>query len=400
MSSKHKKPLAKRLKWFFYKRNFLYSMFALTLFFEYLDARFNIDVSTFILTIVIGVFLTDLGKILFEGIVQSHPDSKKKSSENQNSSKQDGTTQTEKRCTFQSILDNAYNYLLHCIILFKNSGLTALLIVCVMFLGVPAVAAHYNVCGRIINEVSLIQYSEPASEVETKTETNTIAPSEPSLTPDIEHTEIPNAPSSVVSKPQGFLADPSRYYQLSIEEYNKLYFLSGPFVITDWTNMGEVCLVLTEFLDNLKSQNRLNSFDSNASTSLQNDVYYASQLEAKMCDSQDLDYIIEVRTTAWSQYPKHSLATLLASNYQRYALEYYKISGSYETIEYYYAQSTFWLFESLAFSNVGNYTTKNTLSMIKMRYHDIASVAPKNSHSKYYATILFDAFESLENSYV
>jgi len=122
-------------------------------------------------------------------------------------------------------------------------------------------------------------------------------------------------------------------------------------------------------------------------------------LKKKLSNSDDLDKIIDTRLEAWAQYPKYSLAKLLAANYQRYALEYQKIAGSYYTIEYYYGNSIFWLFDCLTFADVNDDRTKSILASIKMRYHDIAMIAPEGSTEQLRAYILSESFKILENNY-
>ena len=375
----------------------------MTIFFEYINARFNIDIAKFITGTLIGGFGLDLLGTILGVVMQQNHENEDNPKPALNCAEAPKTHRVTEKRQFQNHLDSAYQFIIISMSRLSKSRLTSFLLVCTLFLGIPAAAARYHACGKIINEVSIILYTDPSDVAYTDiTDTDVYATSPTEIT---DPADTGNFAPTDQSRPevqvsQGFLTDPKRYYELCPEEYNEIYFLSGPFAITDWTDTVNVTQTLTEFIKSLQCQNMPNSFDANAPVALQGEVSYASQLEIQMINSDDLDRIIKIRINAWDQYPKHSLATLLASNQQRYALEYSKVDGHFETIEYYYAQSIFWAFESLTFSNTNGYTIKNTLSSIKMRYLDIASTAPDNSRSKYYATHLFEAFESLENSYV
>ena len=381
----------KLLRWFLTKQHFILAIILLWIIFEYLYKHHGIDFIVLLVGLPFGFIL--------EVIVSFAPKLTQKRRSKKRSKKSKAANSNDSK-GLQRTLDNTYALLTLKPGWFNLQGLVSLLFATTLLLGIPAIMAHGQVCGRVISFFSSMQYTDIATEMS--------IPSEPAVTspPKVTHPlgsdqlDYTDKPSTITPETPTFLTDPNRYFQLSSEEYDKLYFLSGPYAITDWTDSVEISQTLALYLSELHAQNCLNSFDTNAPESLQNEVAFASELEICMTNSDDLDQIIDIRINAWSQYPKHSLAKLLASNQQQYALEYEKVNGAFETIEYYYAHSTFWLFESLSFSDVGEYTTKTILASIKMRYNDIASIAPANSHSKYYATILFEAFESLENSYV
>lgn len=153
----------------------------------------------------------------------------------------------------------------------------------------------------------------------------------------------------------------------------------------------------SRLFEDLCSQREPNLFDGIAPQTTCNEIFRASSLQESMINSADLDSIITVRSVVWPEYPKFSIANLLANNMQRYAQEYHKVGGAYETKKYYLAQSIFWSFKSLVFSSVDPATRKTTLNYISMRYHDIADMAAIGSEDQVRASALSEAFKLLEN---
>lgn len=210
-------------------------------------------------------------------------------------------------------------------------------------------------------------------------------------------------PSNVQSEPElgiktdSFLLDPERYYKLTDVEENNLFFLNGSCKITDWTDSDAIANQLYPFVKELLAQQIENIFDRDAPEYIKDEVAAASDRETYMTNSDDLDSIIEARTEAWQNYPKHGIAYLLANNMQRYAHEYTIIDGAYETIKYYHAQSIFWTWHSLTFDYVTPHMVKDSLNYISVRYHDIADVAANGSEEQRRALALYEAFKILMN---
>lgn len=227
-------------------------------------------------------------------------------------------------------------------------------------------------------------------------------------------------PSEEATSPAAFLLEPGRLYTLSEKEMKDLFFLGGSYTITDWlspemygadepitpsvsyeitdwNSPSKIAAEIKPFLEDLCSQQVANLFDENAPEPVRGDISNASESQKEMVNSEQLDQIISVRLETWQEYPKFGIADLLANNMQRYAQEYLKIDGQYETIKYYYAQSIFWSLKSLVFSSADATMRKNTLNYISMRYHDIADMAVDESIDQLCASALSDAFQLLEN---
>lgn len=203
--------------------------------------------------------------------------------------------------------------------------------------------------------------------------------------------------SELGPKSDSFLVDPERYYKLTDAEENALFFLDGPYKIMNWTDTYAIVNQLYPFVEGLLAPQTENIFDRDAPEYIKDEIAAASDRETHMTNSDELDSIIDTRTEAWQNYPKHGIAYLLANNMQRYAHEYTVVDGAYETIKYYHAQSIFWTWRSLAFDYVTPHMVKDNLNYISVRYHDIADMAANGSEEQKHALALCEAFKILKN---
>lgn len=362
---------------------------------EYLTFYFEKDVSYILITVAFVPFVGGLVKFILDNSCEKELDA----------SGVNRTRHPKKsdRCCEVTAMVFVYGLYKGFLRKLVRSGAYSLLVVAIIYLAIPAVSAHFQICGRIVHAISAIEYHAP--EEEDSEDSFEIDDTQISL-PDDYDEDVHNDSKEdyeqleeIQDSSEGFLEDPNRFYQLENSELDQLYFYTGEFAITNWDNDDEIVETMSKFVKSLRGQKRKNLFDTNAPQFLQDEVNQASILEENMTSSAELDSVIDIRIDAWDAYPKRTFAKLLAFNHQRYALEYTAVNGCYETIEFYYAQSIFWLFESLTFEGNSEYTVKQTLSAIKMRYHDIAESAPDNSHSKNHAMALYRAFQCLENSY-
>lgn len=229
----------------------------------------------------------------------------------------------------------------------------------------------------------------------------------------------PEQPPEKDLEPKPFLLETNRYYVLTGQEANDLFFLSGSYTITDWLSpaivkedeqadpvtyeitdwksYGAIAEAIKPFIEDLCSQQVPNMFDEIAPGPICNDISDASDLQEEMTNSEELDQIISVRSEVWKDYPKFGIADLLANNMQCYAQKYLDIDGCYETVKYYQAQSIFWSLRSLTFSSADSSERKSILNYISMRYHDIADAAVDGSMDQTRATALYEAFQLLQN---
>lgn len=197
--------------------------------------------------------------------------------------------------------------------------------------------------------------------------------------------------------PTAFLLEPGRYYVLSSEEEEGLFFQTGSYAVAEGASASDIAEKIKPFIEGLLAIKKENVFDQHAPEDIKGEIADASRLEGRMTNSGELDQVITVRMDVWAEHPKYRIAKLLANNMQTYAQKYTEIDGKYETIKYYHGQSIFWTWRSLTFASVTSYTLKNDLDYVRMRYHDIADAATSGSEDQIRASALSEAFRLLEN---
>ncbi len=357
------------LDFIFAKGNFIKAIIILWIFFEILYVKFEIDVFKYAWKVCLGGYAVAVIPVFQETIKEA--------------GKQKGEEAAKEG--FQNTLDKAKQFILSLCRLIKNNRFFPFAVIIAIFILIPSASAHCRLFGRLINFVADMNYEKTIEDNERKL---------PQLEDKTENGNEQKEEKKTELKKDAFLTDIDRYFQLSHEEKYKLYFETANL---DWSDINDVSQAVTKFVESLRMEKKFNKFDINAPEHLKGEVACASDLEQNMANSDDLDTIINIRMDAFYKYPKYRLAQLLAANQQTYALEYEKISGNPETIEYYYGQSVFWLFECLKFSDVDEYTEKSIIASIKMRYRDISEAAPTGSWSKKRAHILSEAFANIQN---
>lgn len=269
----------------------------------------------------------------------------------------------------------------------RSSPYICFLYVVLMFVLVPAAAAHYRPVGRgldyMLTTVEQLRYQEAPSED---------APaSESSEGPDIwEEPEPPSAEAPPAEKEPVFLEEPDRFCPLSAEERQRLYFLSLP--------EEDLLDAVQELVASLRAQQAPNAFDGFAPPDVEAQVANADTDYSQMTSSAQLDEVINIQMTAWQEYPKYSLAWMLTNNFQEYANRYYAAGGYFETIEYYFGQSIFWAWTTLTYESASPYQVRQCLHYISLRYHDIADAAEDGSQLQQRAEALYRAFLTAEMS--
>lgn len=260
--------------------------------------------------------------------------------------------------------------------------------------------SYYGVCGKLIrNGQNVVQVLIETPYIQEHQEV--------SSTPPVSEMESPEAPPPVQATPEPTpmeppsfeLKDPGRNYTLDQQMFNTVYFLDGPYVISDWENSAEIEAAVLRCVQDYVALDCSNQFDEYAPISVQREVVWASELERRLSNSEELEQIISVRKSAFSEYPKYSLARMIAESYNKFGLEYLNIGGNFSTIEYYYGNSICWLLTTLSYSGGDTDTIRSLLSSLQMRYHDIWSVAPQGSDSAYYAQRLYEAFKAVRAGY-
>lgn len=292
----------------------------------------------------------------------------------------------------QGMIENAVCFI---VVTFRNArrnGLLCCLIVVFIFLYLPTASAHFQLIGRAIDLFGGMGYSQTDKPQE--------EPEKPQK--DENKSEKKKEDESEIDKKEiletDFLADKKRYMELTPQEYNDLYFLTGEHAVLDWSDSKEVERCVADAVKDCIYKQMPNVFDAKAPQDVRDAISQASEDEKVMKNSDDLDRIIEVRMLNWELYPKYSLASLLAGNMQRYAMEYVNVNGSFKTIEYYYGQSVKWLFECLTYAGVSDYMLKSVYSSLEMRYNDISDAAEEGTDPQIRALALSKAFKKLQSN--
>lgn len=276
----------------------------------------------------------------------------------------------------------------------SKSGFCCLIAFCCLWLLMPACAAHFHPVAGAINQIN--QYAEDVRQSKQQPTSQQPTPQQPDNGPETQ--TVPQA-QGVESEPpanSNFLEDPMNYLELTKGDYDQVYFRNSEWEIKDWTDQAAVNSTVTQFVKHLRSQEKPNKFDVEASSTMKLDVSNAdTDYDAMTCSTQ-LDTTINTHLEAWA-HPKYGLAWLLTNEYQEYGDHYYKENGHFETVEYYYGQSIIWAEEALKFESVKDYQIKLLLTYIGTRYHDIADYAEEGSTAKQHATVLYNAFVAIKN---
>ena len=109
--------------------------------------------------------------------------------------------------------------------------------------------------------------------------------------------------------------------------------------------------------------------------------------------------IINIRVNAYNNYPKVTLAQLLAEDYNACGLSIYFNGGKCVTSKYYYSLSIIYFFDVLKFKGISADTIKNTLLSISQRYLDIYYISTFNGIIDYKAKKLSIAFKNAATYY-
>ncbi len=369
----------KKIKHILPGKKFWISIFVIAFVFEAIKKYMNIDVWVLLNKIIPwGAGLTGAA-YLFKLVNKDKKDSLKK----QEAEESDG---------FQEIIDRGCEFPKNLFKVAIKNSVVCFVIVMFLFVYLPAASAHFQLIGRAIDLFGGMGYSQ--------TDKPQDEPEKPQK--DENKSEKKKEDASKIDKKEilqtDFLADKKRYMKLTPQEYNELYFLTGEHAVLDWSDSKEVERCVADAVKDCIYKQMPNVFDAKAPQDVRDAISQASEDEKVMKNSDDLDRIIEVRMLNWELYPKYSLASLLAGNMQRYAMEYVNANGSFKTIEYYYGQSIDWLFECLTYAGVSDYMLKSVYSSLEMRYNDISDAAEEGTDPQIRALALSKAFKKLQSN--
>lgn len=270
-----------------------------------------------------------------------------------------------------------------------KSGFCCLIGCCCLWGFMPACAAHFHPGAKLGG--AFIHYVEEINQSEQQ-------PVPPQLDNEPQKTAEPQPREEESKSPENlnFLEDPMCYKELTESDRDQVYFRTSEAKIKDWTDEDDVISTVTKYVKGLRAQKKPNKFDKDAPSFMQTEVSNANTDYDSMTCSAQLDKTISTHLEAW-EHPKYGLAWLLTNEYQEYGDHYNAEKGHFETIEYYYGQSIIWAENALTFESATSDQVKTLLSYISYRYHDIADSAAEGSTVKQHATVLYNAFKSIQN---
>lgn len=309
------------------------------------------------------------------------------------------TTPSRKRRRYSSHSqkhDSMYNragrFLASILLTFLKSGFGSLFILGLVWIVTPSGIAHYKPYSHLIVYIMDICEQTISEQPEQSPAVATPVP-----TPSTEENEPQRNDVLVPYEPYtGFLQDPDALWELTSEDYDRIYFQTSEYLVMDWTDQDDVNQTVAQLVRDLCSIDAPNLFDAQAPEELKEEVSQADTSYDRMSHSSQLDATIDTHLQAWA-YPKYDIAKLLSYEYQKYALEYYTADGLFDTIEYYYAQSILWAHQAITFSSATDYQVRESLFYISYRYHDIADAAPDGSATQIKASMLYEAYNTVRN---
>jgi len=267
-------------KKFFTLKKFILLIILLSIIVEWCFAHFNIDRGN--LSNVLSLLLKGSPIFIFEPFVQKAIEEKntKKTSNTKSHVPPLRVEDTNRIYTaFQRIIDHTGEFLKDVIPTLINNKFFCTVFVIYFLVSVPTVWAKYQITGHLMDVVFEMQYSNT---IETKsTETSAFTELEPSIYSPPHNSIDTNEFLSDKVYDVCFLIDPERYFTLPENDYNRLYFLSEPYLIADWSDINNISNTLYQFFIDLRSKEIPNSFDVNAPSSLRTEIADASELEKK-----------------------------------------------------------------------------------------------------------------------
>ena len=160
---------------------------------------------------------------------------------------------------------------------------------------------------------------------------------------------------------------------LSSVDYDFVFFTGGDYGIEDWEDQEKIDDTILRMIKDLRSEKKVNLFDGGiAPQDVQNEIKYASDDEKKAKSFTEIERIQQVRADVYHDYPKKSIANLIANSEQLKALVLYYYHGRQQSILYHYGKSILWESEYLKYEDALNDEVSKHLSKIAQRYGDVA----------------------------
>lgn len=183
---------------------------------------------------------------------------------------------------------------------------------------------------------------------------------------------------------------------LSDDVKNRIYFNESRFEIKNWQNENEILTMVENKVDSLRLHGKKNEFDddSAAPPSIKEEIAAASKKDESVSSLTDKLKITNLRDNTYKQYPKFTLAQLIAEDYNACGLSILYNGGQRVTAEYYFGNSIDWFMEMLKYKDISSATIKNILTSIAQRYDDIHYASNNDEADK-----LAEAFRAVASNY-
>lgn len=211
-------------------------------------------------------------------------------------------------------------------------------------------------------------------------------------------------------------SDLEQEIELSAEDWNKVFFSCGDYVIHDWDNQDEINEKVLDMVKDACKEEKSCILDINAleaaweteglgvfkegtdktaedmKAEIEDRIARLSNDEKVVRNFQEIERIRRSREEIYGYYSQQGLANLIANGEHKQALVLLYYGGHQETIQYHYAQSILWNIEFVKHENTSVDTVRKKLDFIAMRYKDIACVC-KECGNAAKASKLQSAFE-------
>lgn len=189
---------------------------------------------------------------------------------------------------------------------------------------------------------------------------------------------------------------------LSEEDRAAIFFQNGLYVIGDWDDSETVLNAVCQMLDDCEAEHLKNAFDdetAGAPQPLKTKVSQASERDKQVSSFSQKRDIMNTREDAYGQYPKFTLAQLLAEDFNGCALACYWQAGNTDAAMYYYGKSILWIRKALSFDGISSNSRMRLIESMSQRYEDIAFILPEGSMDREFAERISEALETVKGWY-
>lgn len=186
--------------------------------------------------------------------------------------------------------------------------------------------------------------------------------------------------------------------ELSAEDWSKVFFAGGDYVIHDWDDQDEINEKVLDMVKDARKEKKSCILDINVleaawdtedlgvfeegtdktaedmKVEIEDRIARLSKDEEAVQSFQEIERIRRGREEIYGYYSQQGLTNLIANGEHKQALMLLYYGGHQETIQYHYAKSILWNIEFVEHENTSVDTVRKKLDFIAMRYKDIACV--------------------------